>query len=45
VAVAESVAEQTLEAATTSKILGLLNAAIDDLVDIDSLPSELVAHA
>ena len=44
-AVAKSVAEQALKAATTSKILRLLNDAIDDLVDIDSLPSELVAHA
>jgi hypothetical protein len=41
--VAVSVADEAVEASTTSEILGLLGDAIGGLVDVDLLPSELVA--
>ncbi len=41
--VAASVAAEAVEASTTSEILGLLGDAIGGLVDVDLLPSELVA--
>jgi signal transduction protein with GAF and PtsI domain len=41
--VAASVADEAVEASTTSEILGLLGDAIGGLVDVDLLPSELVA--
>ncbi len=42
--VAESVAAQALTASTTGRVLSLLNEAIDDLVDADTLRFELVAQ-
>jgi hypothetical protein len=42
--VAESVAAEAAEAATTGKVVSLLTEAIDGLVDVDLLPSKLVAQ-
>jgi signal transduction protein with GAF and PtsI domain len=42
--VAESVAAQALTASTTGRVLSLLNEAIDDLVDGDTLRFESVAQ-
>jgi phosphotransferase system enzyme I (PtsI) len=41
---AESVAAEAAEAATTGKVVSLLTDAIDGLVDVDLLPSKLVAQ-
>jgi phosphoenolpyruvate-protein kinase (PTS system EI component) len=42
--VAESVAAEAVEAPTTGKVVSLLTEAIDGLVDVDLLPSKLVAQ-
>ena len=41
---AESVAAEAVEAPTTGKVVSLLTEAIDGLVDVDLLPSKLVAQ-
>ena len=42
--IAESVAAEAVEASTTSQVVSVLTEAMNGLVDVDLLPSKLVAQ-